>query len=42
MNQKPVTFVSFCVDIDRGDIDPSNLIYRSFELYKQGFYENLN
>jgi hypothetical protein len=38
----PVTFVNFCVDIGRGNIDQSNTIYRSFDLYKQGFYENLD
>jgi hypothetical protein len=38
----PVTFVNLCVDIGRGHIDQSSLIYRAFDLYKQGFYENLD
>jgi hypothetical protein len=42
MKQYPITFVNLCVDIDRGKIDLSNTIHRDFELYKQGFYENIN
>lgn len=41
MKSKPVTFVSFCVDIDRGLLPESSGIYRSFELYKVGMYENI-
>jgi hypothetical protein len=41
MKTKPVTFVSFCVDIDRGLLPVSNTIHRSFELYKSGMYENV-
>lgn len=41
MNTKPVTFVNFCVDIGRENIDPSNTIHRSFELYKAGMNDNL-
>ncbi len=41
MNLKPVTFVSFCVDIDRGLLPESNTIHRPFELYKVGMYENV-
>jgi hypothetical protein len=41
MNKKPITFVNFCVDIGRDKIDPSNTIYRSFELYKTGMDENI-
>jgi hypothetical protein len=45
MKTKPVTFVSFCVDIDRGLLPVSNTthtIHRSFELYKSGMYENVD
>ena len=42
MNQKPITFVNFCVDIGRENIDPSNSIHRSFHLYKTGMEENIN
>jgi len=42
MNNPQVTFVNLCVDIDRGKINPPSLIRRDFELYQQGFYENLN
>jgi hypothetical protein len=41
MKSTPVTFVSFCVDIDRGLLPESNGIHRSFELYKSGMYENV-
>ena len=41
MIQKPVTFVSFCVDIDRGLLPETNTIHRPFELYKVGMYENI-
>jgi hypothetical protein len=42
MDNPQVTFVNLCVDIDRGKIAPPSLIRRDFELYQQGFYENLN
>jgi len=41
MTNSPVTFVSFCVDIDRGLVPPSNTIRRDFELYKSGMMENV-
>lgn len=41
MNSKPITFVSFCVDIGRGLLPQNNSVYRSFELYKTGMYENI-
>lgn len=41
MNPNPITFISFCVDIGRGSIDPKNTIHRPFELYKSGMVENI-
>jgi hypothetical protein len=38
----PVTFVSFCVDIDRGNLSSTNSILRDFGLYKAGMIENVN
>lgn len=42
ITDKFITFVSFCVDIDRGKINPENSIRRDFELYRTGMYENLD
>lgn len=42
MKEKPITFVNFCVDIGRGDIDLSNSIHRSFSLYENGMYQNIS
>jgi hypothetical protein len=39
--EKPVTFVSFCVDIDRGSLPHSNTIKRDFSLYLSGMMENV-
>lgn len=42
MNPSPVTFVSFCVDIDRGLLPFENGVHRDFVLYKSGMMDNLN
>lgn len=42
MTNSPVTFVSFCVDIDRGKIPIENTIRRDFSLYLSGMMGNLN
>lgn len=41
MDKTPVTFVSFCVDIGRGDLPETNSIWRLFEMYKAGMVENV-
>jgi hypothetical protein len=41
MKTTPITFVSFCVDIDRGLLPMSNTIHRSFETYKRGINDSL-
>jgi len=42
MKNNLITFVTFCVDIGRGDLPLENSIHRNFELYKAGMYENIN
>lgn len=42
MMNTPVTFVTFCVDIDRGSIPRTNTIQRDFALYESGMMGNLN
>jgi hypothetical protein len=42
MKNALITFLNFCVDIGRGDIDSTYPIHRSFELYERGMYDNIN
>lgn len=42
MKNKKITFVNFCVDIGRGDLPPNNTVFRSFDSYSVGMYENLD
>lgn len=42
MKNTPITFLNFCVDIKRGEINPENPIYRNFALYERGMYDNIN
>ena len=42
MKDNIITFVTFCVDIGRGELPLNNSIHRNFELYKSGMYENIN
>jgi hypothetical protein len=41
MENSPITFLSFCVDIGRDKIDKNNSVFRDFELYKVGMCENI-
>lgn len=41
INNTPITFINFCVDIDRGLIPKDNTIRREFNLYEHGMYDNL-
>ena len=36
-----ITFISFCVDIDRGKLNKNLNIYRDFEVYTRGMFENI-
>lgn len=42
MENKKITFVNFCVDIGRGDLPSNNTVFRSFDSYRLGMYENLD
>jgi len=42
MTKKPITFISFCVDIDRGSLSEENNIKRDFSLYRVGMNENID
>ena len=42
MNNSPVTFVNFCVDIGRGDLPDKSQIKRDFALYEVGMMENID
>lgn len=41
MSNTPITFVSFCVDIGRGELPETNSIWRHFALYESGMFENI-
>jgi len=41
ITEKPMTFVSFCVDIGRGQLPQTSTIKRDFNLYKSGLMDNL-
>lgn len=42
MPYNKATFVNFCVDIGRGNLEEQSGIYRPFELYKSGLLDNIN